>query len=266
MTNLDLSEFIQERGIRNYTGLLVIAEEQRTAGQMVIAEFVFKRNEKILCEFVTKTWQVESAKGKLEASKVSRIDTVKTHLTFDCVEGYSDQWLQCSKKVLLLNGIDTFQFATSIKDLLIHTRGKSRNLIITGPTNCTEAFMLGPLKLICSESIFENPANGKYAWIGSEKSKVVLLNYFRWFKNLIPWHNMLLLLEGETVNLPAPKDSYSEDIVISTNVAIFAINASETEMMAARWTSYEFRLQFSPQEQKHLPPCRRCFSKLVLFD
>ena len=55
-TNLDLSEFIRERGIKSYTDLLAIAEEQRTAGQMDIPEFVFKQNEKILRELVTKTW------------------------------------------------------------------------------------------------------------------------------------------------------------------------------------------------------------------
>ena len=52
---------------------------------------------------------------KLEASKASPINTVKTHLTFDCVVGCSSQWLQCAKEVLLLNGIDTFHFVTSIK-------------------------------------------------------------------------------------------------------------------------------------------------------
>ena len=55
-TNLDLPEFIRERGIKSYTDLLAIAEEQRTAGQMDIPEFVFKQNEKILRELVTKTW------------------------------------------------------------------------------------------------------------------------------------------------------------------------------------------------------------------
>ena len=55
---------------------------------MDIAEFLFKRNEneKILRELVTKTWQMESAKEKLEASKASQIDIVKTHLTSVCVE------------------------------------------------------------------------------------------------------------------------------------------------------------------------------------
>ena len=39
--------------------------------------------------------------------------------------------------------------------------------------------MLKPLKLIFSDSIFENPANDNYAWVGSEKAKVFLLNDFR---------------------------------------------------------------------------------------
>ena len=62
---------------------------------MGIAEFLFKRNEneKILRELVTKTWQMESAKEKVEASKLSRIDTVKAHLTSGCVEDCSGQWL-----------------------------------------------------------------------------------------------------------------------------------------------------------------------------
>ena len=40
--------------------------------------------------------------------------------------------------------------------------------------------MLKPLKLIFSDSIFKNPANDKYDWVGSEKAKVFLLNDFRW--------------------------------------------------------------------------------------
>ena len=126
------------KGYQKLHCALTIAEEQRTASLMDIAELVFKRNKKILRELVTKTWQMESAKEKLKSSKVSRINTVKTHLNSDCVEGCSGQRLPCAKEVLLLNGIDTFQFVTSIKDLLIHDRGKNRNLIITAPANCAK--------------------------------------------------------------------------------------------------------------------------------
>ena len=134
--------------------------------------------------------------------------------------------LKSAREVLLLNGIDTFQFVTSIKDLLIHGRDKNRNLIKTGPANCAKIFMLKPLKPIFSDSIFENPTNDKDAWVTSAKAKVFLLNDFRWSKDLIPWHDMLLLLEGETVKLPTPKNIYGEDIVISTDMAIFATSKS----------------------------------------
>ena len=58
LTNLDLVEFIRERRIKSCTELLAIAEEWRTAAQMNITAFVFRRNEKILHELVTKTWQM----------------------------------------------------------------------------------------------------------------------------------------------------------------------------------------------------------------
>ena len=103
-------------------------------------------------------------------------------------------------------------------------RSKNRNLIITGPANGAKTFMLKSLKLIFSDCIFENPANYTYAWLGSEKSKVFLLNDFRLSKDVIPWYDMLLM--GEIVKLPAPKNIYSEDIMISTDVAIFATSKS----------------------------------------
>ena len=154
---------------------------------------------------------MESAKENLEASKVSRTDTVKTHLTPDCVESCSGQCLECPKYVFLLNRIDTFHFVMSIKDLLIHGKGKNGNLRITGPANCAKTFMLKPPKLTFSDSIFENPANVKCEWVGFEKAKVVLHNDFKWSKVLITWHGMLLLLEVDTVKLPAPKNIYSDD-------------------------------------------------------
>ena len=103
LTNVELAEFIRERSIKSYTELLAIAEEWRTAGHMDISKFVFRQNEKTLCELVTKTWQMESAKEKLEANEAPGVDTVKAHLTSDTF-------------ALLLNGINTFQFVTSIKE------------------------------------------------------------------------------------------------------------------------------------------------------
>ena len=67
--------------------------------------------------------------------------------------------------------------------------------------------MFKPLQIIFAGSIFQNPATDKYAWVGADKASVILLNDLRWSKELIPWQSMLLLLEGDVVNLPAPKIS-----------------------------------------------------------
>ena len=95
---------------------------------------------------------------------------------------------------------------------------------------------------------------------------------------MIPWHDMLLLLEGETVKLPAPKKIYSKDIVISTDVAIFATSKSlikhrgpynasddrETEMMAARWKTVSFDIK-SLHKSKKSASLPKMFCKISIF-
>ena len=115
-----------------------------------------------------------------------------------------------------------------------------------------------PLKLIFSDSVFESLANDKYAWVGSEKAKVLLLNDFRWSKDLIHWYDMLFLLEGETVTLPAPKNIYSKDIVISTSVVILqqARVQSRTEAIT---------MQVMTGRQRRWLPDRKTMSFTISF-
>ena len=65
---------------------------------------------------------------------------------------------------------------------------------------------------------------------------------------------MMLFLESETVKLSVPKNIYSEDTVISTDVVMSVTSKSsikhrglcnasddkETEMIVARWKSFKF--------------------------
>ena len=96
---------------------------------MDIIEFAFRSNKEILREVFTKTWKIETTKERLETSKLSRIEIVKIHLDVGC------------------------------KDLLIHGRGKNKNLIISTSVNYAKTVILRTLKLIFSNSIIENPAN-----------------------------------------------------------------------------------------------------------
>ena len=125
--------------------------------------------------------------------------------------------------------------------------------------------MLKPLKDIFGEQLFENPANDKFAWVGADEASVMILQDFRWNRDCITWKDLLLLLEGETVKLPAPKNIYTNDVIINSDVAIFATSKCEVTyrgpynmhdpqedaMMAARWKVFQFRYQFKEEQQKH---------------
>lgn len=141
--------------------------------------------------------------------------------------------------------------------------------------------MLKPLKEIFPGEVFENPSKDKFAWIGTDKNRVLLLQDFRWSREIISWNDFLLLLEGETVKLPSPKNHFKEDINIDENnkMAIFAtsvdliaykgpyqaVDSREDAMMASRWKVFEFTHQFEEEKQKAAVPCGRCFSELVLL-
>ena len=92
---------------------------------------------------------------------------------------------------------------------------------------------------------FSNPATSTFAWVGAGKAEVIFLNDFRWNPQIIQWHDLLLMLEGQPVHLPAPKSYFSKDLEFTRDTPIFCttkhdlvyvkggvIDERETEMMA----------------------------------
>ena len=159
------------------------------------------------------------------------------------------------------NEISVSVFAQAVFTLLEKGRGKYRNIFIHGVANCGKSFMLSPLKAIYGT--FCNPATG--------------LSDFRWKSSIIAWANLLLLLEGDIVHLPAPKNFSKHDIELSKDTPIFATSDApivfikggsvchtNTEMMNVRWRFFHFWRQIPPSEQLQLTPCGHCFSKLIL--
>ena len=138
-------------------------------------------------------------------------------------------------------------------------------------------FYLRPLELIFK--IFSNPAADRYASVGVEHAEIIFLNDFRRSKELIEWKSFLLLLEGDRVNLPAPKNHFSTDICMSEDTPIFATSKSiikykgsynsqdqaKDDMMASRWNVFTFFHSMPENEQKDVNPCAKCFAKLVLM-
>ena len=96
---------------------------------------------------------------------------------------------------------------------------------------------------------------------------------------LIPWENLLVLLEGGPVHFPTPRNHFVKDIKLDKDTPIFATSKGEiklcgkynvsdereNEMMAVCWKIFKLHWQITEAECKEVPACPRCFSELVLL-
>ena len=278
LTMPEVGMFIRDHNITSYEELLATADERFQAGLSDLSDFVYNHKEESLRGQIRKAWDMAKAREEVDAMKHhDRLDiliTAKTEGTCVC-EG---MWLKCAKEVLSLNEIPQQEFSKAVFDNLRLGRGKFRNIILVGETNRAKTFLLKPLEKIYKNFLFENPATHKYGWGGCEKKSVFLLQDFRWSADLITWKDFLLLLEGEKVKLPAPRNFFRDDVVISSDVAIFATgideikfrgpynarDAREDAMMKSRWRVFKLTHEFKEKDQIKVEPCGFCFANLVL--
>ncbi len=277
LSNLEVAEFIVEHEIKSETELLPVANEQSEKGKEDLADFVLSRNSKGLHDLIEQTWKMKTASATLQQKKASPIDLIRKAAYGECSLSCDGKWLECAQEVLVNNKVHPILFAAAAGELLLLGREKYRIVMIVGPTNCGKAFLLRLLELIFK--IFSILAADRYAWVGAENAEIIFLNDFRWSKELIEWKSFLLLLEGDMVNLPAPKNHFSTDVCISEDMPIFATSKSiikykgsynsqdqaEDDMMASRWKVFTFFHSIPENEQKDVDPCAKCFAKLVLM-
>ena len=114
---------------------------------------------------------------------------------------------------------------------------------------------------------------------------MVWLNDFRWKPSLIPWCELLQVLEGDIVHFPAPKNLVSQNIVLDNDTPFFAtsdaplaltsdaplalikggtIDRINTEMMEVRWRTFQLHRQIPDSQQKEIKICVSCFANLIL--
>ncbi|XP_044166008.1 uncharacterized protein LOC122950000 [Acropora millepora] len=275
MSCYDVAEIVVAKKIKTRTELLFFARQQKQEGKTDLAEFVINRGSKVVADVLQIAWEMEHSEETLKRQSKSRMELLYECLAEECSDGCNRQWITCAKDVLIRNGISVVKFARSVVESLDKGRGKYRNVMLVGPTNCGKTFLLNPLNVIYNT--FTNPASSSFAWVGAEKAECIFLNDFRWSASIITWHDFLLLLEGQLVHLPAPKTHYAKGITFNLDTPIFAtgkgpivfsrsgiVDERETDMMAVRWNVFTFHVQIAPSEQKDLLPCGRCFAELVL--
>ena len=161
LSNLYVSEFLIKHNIRSDTELFAKAHEQKDAGKKDLAYFVMSRTSKSLQDVIRNTWKMYSSSEKLNRQCLPRMEIIKQWSNGECVDGSDGIWLECATEVLTNNRIHPIVFAQSMRELLEKGCGKIRNVMIVGPANCAETFLLTPLTK--RFDTFSNPANNKYA-------------------------------------------------------------------------------------------------------
>ena len=271
----DVSEIIVSNEIKTLTELQALAFQQKQEGKINLAEFLLSRTPRFVADILKSAWEIEGAQEKVNRACKSRMELLEEAKNGDCTGGCNGEWLSCAVQVLQNNNVPVAVFKEAVSELLVKGRGKYRNIMIVGPANCAKTFLLNPLTKIYTT--FCNPATGSFAWVGVENAECIFLNDFRWSAQLIPWHDLLLLLEGHVVHLPAPKTHFAKDIALTADTPIFCtgkrpltyikngvVDERETEMMAVRFKVFNFTHQIPRESHREIPACSRCFATLIL--
>ena len=277
LNQLEVAEFIEEHNIKSRKELMYYANQRAENGQKDLKRFTLSHPKKFVNELIESTWELKEAGPSLEREKKTRMELLTEALQGKCVESCVNcEWLRCAVSILATNGINVYVYAASMRKALRKGRAKWSNILIVGPKTCGKSFLLAPLQLIYNA--FVNPSNTKYAWVDLEGKEVAVLNDFRWTQECIDWNVFLLLLEGDTVNLPRPKNTYATDLTIHTTnkVPFFATSIrpfeyigkansrddGETAMVATRWVLFTLTQEIQ-NPNTELQPCPRCFADLL---
>lgn len=241
LTNAQVAKFIIKHKLKTRTELLAFAKAQEAEGKHNLTEFLFN-NRKQIDSLISMAWEFDECDKVIERRQKSRLDILREMKDENCITGCDGRWRECAIQTLQRNGLDRNEFIDSVCLLLEKGRGKYRNIMIIGPANCGKTFILYPLTQIYN--CFQNPAVSTFNWLGAEKAELIFLNDFRWSPQVIQWNDLLLMLEGGTVHLPAPKNSNDANKILDQDTPIFCTSSKaisyvkhgelderETEMM-----------------------------------
>ena len=253
----EVSELIQTRRIKIRVQLMALAASQNREGKSDLAMFICNRGTKVVDECLAVAEELSSAEEKRARMEKTRVEILQEVRDSQCAPGCNGQYHTAAITALERNEIPVNSFAKAIYDALELGRGKYRNIYIHGPANSGKTFILSPLKVIYKS--FSNPATGTNAWVGAEEAEVIFLNDFRWKPSIIALADLLQLLEGDSMHLPAPKNFCKRDIEMTRDTPVFAtadapltlvkgtsIDHANTEMMNVRWRFFQFLAADTP--------------------
>ena len=121
-------------------------------------------------------WCIEEAEKEIRRNQKERLeilcDTMSNACGVNNATGKSRNglWLQSALETIQNNNISRSYFSELVVNSLKHGRGKGRNLMICGPTNCAKSFILIPITKILT------PSHGSYNWVDAPQREIIFLN------------------------------------------------------------------------------------------
>ena len=166
----DVLGIIKGQFIKNETELLVWAARKGENGLMSQKNFAANNPQKVYWGLIAKTWAMAGAEQVVQRKSKSRIAHLQSFLQNSCDPGCKEKtWPDMALEILGNNDVNIFVFTDMVRELLRIERGKIRNLIITGPSNCGKTFILNPTNTIFDT--FTNPSSCKYTlWVVKRRS------------------------------------------------------------------------------------------------
>ena len=282
LTKSDVSIFLVENNIRKESEFMAVAKQRQVEGlpdrHNFILKFFFRdlgRSQGYCLEIKRSTRQKKQNAKKLREWRLLRISFKDSVWRYGIPNSF-----KCAREVFKRNNTNSYVFANALSQSITIGRQVNMNIMLPGSTNCDKFFLLNPLELMLN--CFVNTAIRKCPWVGLDECEVTYLNDFRWSVELIAWNYFLLSLEGQTVQLPRPKNQSAADMVIDRdNTLLFFATSSkriefvgkynvcderEYKKMDSRWRLFRFTTQIPKESTKVLPPCPRCYSTLVTYD
>jgi len=285
LTNIQVSQIILDNNIHDDLHFLSVCKETKDAGQPGLTNWICNRTPAQRKTLIQTTWDCEGASQLMASRNMTRIQKLEACLNQDHAATEEREcngtWLRSAIDILRRNNISLELWQRKIFNALKDGRKKENNIFLLGQRNCGKTFLLKPLKLIFST--FSSPAQGAFNWVDAPEKEVVLLNDFRYpaiekSDKVLPWQELLNLLEGETVQIATPKSFYAANKEWTALQPIFGSgykkithikggeeNVMETEMMHKR-IFYIQLTQPIPDElvDYDIVTCPRCFAQLIL--
>ena len=265
--------------------------EQRTSDKIEPAREFFFRHFKDIPTLLATAWDIQASTDNLKRLKMSPWDLVCAAARDKCVcDGLKIPLMRDNLRVQCENfppqmsqeeKPEEAKLMAAITRTLQVGAEKFNNLFFYGPRNAGKSCAIDPVTYIFGAKLTHTRPAGKcnFPLQGIVSKKVAVLQDLRPQSMRIGWDSLLVLLEGQHVAVPMPRNVNSEDVTWSAKGMPFFISGSDklrisTEdayregvdaeknaMMAARLRYFYFPHSRSERDCKRCPPCGSCFSR-----